>query len=331
MKKLVFFLLFSIPLMLVSCGGNPEAEGDQAYANGKYIQAVNYYMQVKKSQPQNAKIDEKIALSYMHHGLDLYKKRHNVKAFAGNFEKGQEFIPAENLSDAFKKEYSKLLYELAVAYHKAKPSNEIQKEQYFTHTLDYLEEALAYDENNTQAEQTLQQIKKENFQQTFDRGLKFYKRAKKEKNNSDLFLTAEYYLKRAVSFMPDNKEAQKYLRRVRQKTLSVLDLNMDLPFAIADRQYSGKYLLLAFTAFNNSSEPFTFDPGQIKIYTVEGKAVGIDPEHTAKFKDGITKSVQLAPRKRLDGTLAFRIPKSVKIEYIGYEMPDGSVVKKYFP
>jgi len=320
MKKLIFFLLLGISLFLISCGGNPEAEGDQAYANGKYSQALNYYLEVKKSQPQNAKVDEKIALCYMLRGLDLYKKRHNIKAFAGNFEKGQEFIPEKNLSGTFKKEYSKLLYELAVAYHQAKPSNEIQKEQYFTHTLDYLDEALAYDENNAQAEQTLQQIRKENFHQTFNKGMEFFKRAKKERNNSDLFLTAEYYLKRAVSFMPENKEAQKNLRLVRKKTLSVLDLNMDLPFAIADRQYSGKYLLLAFTALNNSGEPFTFEPAQIKVYTFDGKAVGIDADFTAKFKDGITNAVQLAPRKRLDGTLAFRIPKSVKIEYVGYEL-----------
>ncbi len=327
---LVTALIFTFSL-LISCGGNPEEEGDKAYANGKYNQALSYYLEVKKSQPKNPKINEKIALTYMHKGLDLFQKRKNLDAFTGNFERGLEFIPEGETSESFKKEYSQLLYQMAMAYHNTPPANEIQKEQYFTKTLDNLEEALFYDENNSAAQKALNDIKKANFQQTFDKGLKFYKQAKREKSNLDLYLTAEFYFKRAVSFDPDNADAQKYLRKVRRKTLSILDYNWDFPFGVADREYSGKHLLIAFSGINNTTEPFVFDPAKLKLYTMDGTEIGIDPEHTAKFKDGLTKPVTLKPRQRVDGTLAYAVKKSTLIEYLGYELEDDIVLKKYFP
>ena len=329
------FLLFASLILtfsfFVSCGGNPEQEGDQAYAAGKYSRALSYYLEVKKSQPNNPKINEKIALTYMHKGLDLYQKRKNLAAFTGNFERGLEFIPEGNTSDSFKKEYSQLLYQIAMAYHNTPPANEIQKEQYFTKTLDYLEDALFYDENNSDARKALDDIKKANFQQTFDKGMKFYKQAKKEKSNLDLYLTAEFYFKRAVSFDPDNADAQKYLRKVRRKTLSILDYNWDFPFGVADKEYSGKHLLIAFSGINNTTEPFTFDPAKLKLYTRDGAEVSLDPEHTAKFKDGLTKPVELKPRQRIDGTVAYKISKRTAVDYLGYELEDGTVLKKYFP
>ncbi len=315
--------------LFVQCGGNPEADGDAAYANGKYNQALSHYLKVKKSNPQNAKINEKIALTYMHKGLDLFKKRHNLDAFVGNFDKAQDFIPAENISAQFKKEYSRLLYELAVAYHNTKPSNEIQQEKYFTRTLDLLDDALYYDENNSDAEKTLTRIKQDNFQQTFEKGIKFYQQAVKEKN-PDLFLSAEYYINRAVSFDPENNKARKYLKKVRAKTVAILDYNTLFPLAVGDKEYNSGYWLLAFTAVNNSGQPFTFDPAKLKLVMADGKEIGIDADYTAKFKDGLSKRVTMQPRKQLDGTLAFKVARK-KIEYLSYTMDDNKTIKKYFP
>lgn len=330
MKKYLLTILVFSGLILIQCGGNPEQEGDQAYAQGQYNQALNYFLEVKKSAPDNPKINEKIALSYMQRGLQLYQKRKKVAPFAGNFEKGENFIPDTETSPEFDQAYSGLLLELAKAYHSAKPANAIQREQYFSKTLDLLDLSLAYNPENTEAEETLDQIRAENFQQTFDKGLSFYNRARKEKN-PDLYLSAEHYLSRAVNFDPENNEARKKLSDTRKKTLSILDMDMELPMAIADKKYSDGHLLVAFTAVNNTGDALEFDPSKLSLSDDAEQFIGLDMAYTEKFDDGLVKKSNLAARNQLDGTLAFAVSKNVKIVSLNYEMPSGKIIKKYLP
>jgi len=329
-KKIYLISVFLISALLFNCGGNPEEDGDKSYAEGKYVQALSYYLQVKKSDPKNPKINEKIALSYMQKGLILYNKTHNVESFAGNFEKGENFIPDSETSPQFDDGYSEMLHQLAKAYRQAKHSNEIQKEQYFTKTLDLLDLSLAYSPDNKEAENTLAEIKAENFEQTYQKGMRFLKQAKKEKN-ADLYLTAEHYLERSVFFDPENQEAQKNLKLVRNKTLTVLDMDSDFPMAVADKQYSGGFLLIAFTALNNSGEQMEFDPQKISLLDVNDQVIPLDLTQTEKFDDGLAKKMTLPARKQIDGTLAFVIKKSVKIAAIHYELSVEKQVIKSFP
>ena len=330
MKKFYLISVFLISALLFNCGGNPEEDGDKSYAEGKFNQALSYYLQVKKSEPKNPKINEKIALSYMQKGLTLYNKTHNVESFAGNFEKGENFIPDSETSPQFDDGYSEMLHQLAKAYRQAKHSNEIQKEQYFTKTLDLLDLSLAYSPDNKEAENTLAEIKAENFEQTYQKGMRFLKQAKKEKN-ADLYLTAEHYLERSVFFDPENQEAQKNLKLVRNKTLTVLDMDSDFPMAVADKQYSGGFLLIAFTALNNSGEQMEFDPQKISLLDVNDQVIPLDLTQTEKFDDGLAKKMTLPARKQIDGTLAFRVKKSLKIAAIHYELSVEKQVIKSFP
>jgi len=328
----IYLLVISIltGLILVQCGGNPEQDGDQAYAQGQYNQALNYFLEVKKSSPDNPKINEKIALTYMQRGLQLYQKRKKVEPFVGNFEKGENFIPQTETTPEFDLAYSGLLLELAKAYHSAKPANAIQKEQYFTKTLDLLDMSLAYNPENQKAEDKLDQIRADNFKQTFEKGVTFFDQAKKEKN-PDLYLSAEHYLKRAVSFDPENEKALKKLSDTRKKTLSILDMDSDLPMAIADKQYSDGHLLVAFTAVNNSGAALEFDPAKLSLLDDAEQRIGLDMVYTEKFDDGLIKKSNLVARKQLDGTLAFAISKNKKIVSLNYEMPSGKIIKKYLP
>lgn len=330
MKKYFLVILIFAGLVFIRCGGNPEQEGDQAYAQGKYNQALTYFLEVKKSNPDNPKINEKIALTYMQRGFKLYQKTKKVEPFAGNFEKGENFIPETETSAEFNLEYSNLLLKLASAYHDVRPANAIQKEQYFSKTLDLLDLALSYDPDNQEAENTLAGIKADNFKQTFEKGLTFFDQAKKEKN-PDLFLSAELYLKRAVSFDPENKEALKKLKEVRKKTLSILDMDSDLPMAIADKQYSDGHLLLAFTILNNTGAALEFDPSRITLSDDADQLINLDMAYTEKFKDGLMKKINLDARKQIDGTLAFAVSKNKKIISLNYEMASGKIIKKYLP
>ncbi len=328
MNKVYILITILLSAFLLRCGGNPEAEGDQSFANGKYAQAISYYLEVKKNKADNPQLDEKIALSYMNKGFDLYQKRHNIQAFAGNFEKGQDFIPEET-SETFNKQYSVLLHKLAHAYYTTKPTNEIQKEQYFARTLELLDDALTFDETNAAAEKELSQIKSSNFKQTFKRGEHFYQQAQKEKN-PDLYLTAEHYLERAVDFAPDNKDARKILQKVRKKTIAILNMDSDFPIAVPDKKYQKGFWMIAFTAMNNGSETIVFDPQKVTILDANEQVFQPDPEFTAKLDDGLVKAVSLKPRKQLDGSLAFKTQKAVKIKSIQYDLGNDKIVKKNF-
>ncbi|HGY55725.1 MAG TPA: hypothetical protein ENK44_08495 [Caldithrix abyssi] len=331
--KTRYFVILSLFFSLIfwRCGGNPEADGDEAFKQGDYKHAIGFYLQVKKTQPQNSRIDEKIALSYMQYGKKLYDKRRNLKAFVGNFEKGEGFLPEGEHSPEFNKDYSNLLYYLAKAYYETEPANEIQREQYFSKTLDYLDQALLIDMENQAADSLLSSIKQEHFQKMFEKGLGFYKQARKDRNNGDLFLSAEHYLARAVSFNPDHEEAQKYLKKTRKETLSILDYDKPFALAVAATTYKGKTFLIDFTGVNNTGADFTFDPQKLVIIDEGENEYTFDKSLTEKYKNGLTEAVTLKARKRVDGVLVYPLSKKTKLLRLEYEMPDGYVVKKYFP
>ncbi len=326
----IFLIVFSL---LWQCGKNLETEGDNAYARGKYNQALALYLKVKKNQPNNARLNEKIALTYMQRGFKLYKLRNNVDAFQLNYEKSLEFIPQDSLSEKFKKEFSKLLYELAMAYHNATPMNDIQKEKYFNLTLDYLEKALEYDYSNTQADAKLSEIRMANFQKYFNKGKEFYHRALKDPRNTNLFLSAEHYLLQAVRMDENNAEAQKLLSKVRKKTLAILEIDNDFPLALAvgGQKYSGGNLALSITVFNNTIDPLTIDPKRFHLYDKDENEYVVDVKATEMYGKGLTEPQVIKPKKEADWVIVFKLGKKVPISRLVYEMEDGTEIGKYFP
>ncbi len=331
-KVLIIFFALSSLILFSQCGKSPEAEGDDAYAKGKYNQALTHYLKVKKEQPDNAKINEKIALTYMQRGLVLYKLRKNIDAFQLNYEKSQEFLP-DTLSENFKKEYSKLLYELALAYHNAVPKNDIQKEKYFTLTLDYLQKALEYDPANTQADSKLNEIKIANYQKYFDKGKDFYLQARKNKRNPTLYLSAEAYLLQAIRLNPESEEAQKLLKKVRQKSMAILDISEELPLALAitGQKWISGNLALSVTVFNNTVDPYTVDPQRFTLYDKTGKTYKFASEPTAEFSKGLVEPTAIDAKKDGNFVLAFQVPKGLALDKLIYETEDGYTIGKYFP
>jgi len=331
MKSWISLIVLSIfTILMISCGSDPVADGDKAFSEGNYNPALNYYMQAKKAQPDNILIDEKIAITYMKKGMRLYKRTRNIEAFTGNFEKGEKFIP-ENASPDFEKQYSNMLFELANAYHKAKPSNEIQKEQYFSKTLDNLERSLTLDSANSSSDSLLNAIKQQNFQRMFDKGVEFYKRAKKEKTNEELYLTAESYLKRAVFFNEESEDAKKYLKTIRQKTLRILDTEQDFPLAIAGIKRVGASLLYDITGFNNIGKAMEFKPINLTLTDSNGDVHTFDSEETAKYESGLAEAKSLKAREQIDGIVAFKISKSIKPVLLSYEDEGILASKKFLP
>ncbi len=336
MMKLVK-ILFSIAILSMlflnafNCGSDPAAEGEKAFQSANYNLAIQHYLEARKENPAQKNVfDEKIALSYMLRGQKLYGRNKNVKSFSGNFEKALDYIP-ENPSAEFNKEYSKILFAMANAHMNARPENEIQKDEYLSKTITYLEDALVNDENNTEASELLDKIKLDNFQKMLNKGKDFYSRAGRTKN-SDYYINAEYYFQRAAYFDTYNKDAEKMLSKTRKKTLSILNNREDFAMAIADMSRQSKNLILDLTIKNYATKPVKLEINKFEVVDIEGKVYTVNKKMMdEKFKNKKLKNQNLAELKLAEGYIVFSIPKNVKIEYLGYHLDEEETVKKYFP
>jgi len=328
---LSFVILYGLAGLAIQCGSNPAVEGDKAFESANYNLAVKHFLEARKQNPaEKQTYDEKIALSYMLRGKSLFEKNHNIKAFSGNFEKSSEYIP-QNPSDYFKTEYSKILFALGNGYQEASPENEIQKEDYLNKSIQYLEDALYNDENNSSAESLLAKIKVDNFQKMLNRGNDFYAKAGKTKNG-DHYITAEYYFQRAVYFDIYNDEAKKMLSQTRKKTLSVLNNREDFAMAVADMSRQPNSLILDLTIKNYATSPVSIDIKKFVLVDLDGKNYPLDTQMMdSKFKGKSMKDQELAELKFADGIIVFSIPNKVSIDYLGYQLQEDVTVKKYFP
>jgi tetratricopeptide (TPR) repeat protein len=327
-RSTVFFILsLLMTILLVQCGSDPAQEGTTAFENGNYSQAINFFLQVKKDHPERTEYDEKIALSYMFHGRNIYNNRKNLNSFSGNFDKATGYIPV-NPSEAFKKEYSKVLFDLALAYHNSKAQNEIQKEDYFNKTLEYLESAIYEDESNTSADSMLTSIKQTNFQKMLDRGKDFFEKARKQ-NKADLYVSAEFYLKRATDFDPYNDEAGKLLSQVRIKTLPVLVVRDDLAIAVADYLHQGNSFIVDLALHNYTRDAIAFDVTNLVLITASGEECQPDPNTIAKFSDALANQ-SIPMSQTLNGKYAFQLARGEKAACLEYRL-DSKIMRKYFP
>jgi len=330
MKHFYHYVYFLFAFFLISCGSDPAIEGEKAFQDGNYDNAIAHFINARKQDPQNQSFDEKIALSYMLRGENLYNKTNNLKSFAGNFEKAEKFIPA-NPSDNFRKQYSTSLYSLGLAYSKTPPQNEIQKEEFLNKSITYLEDAVFNDEYNQKADSLLSKIKSDNFQKMLDKGKDFYNRAQKQKK-IDLYFSAEFYFKKAANFDIYNDEAKNLLSKTREKTLSVLNIQEDLAIAVADFSHTGNNFILDLAIRNYARDPVALDINNFVLSDIDGNTYSLNENmmnDTFQSKKLMNKSI--AERETVNGIIVFSVPQKTKIEYIGYTTENGEVVKKYFP
>jgi len=325
--------VFLIPVILLYCGGNPAEEGRAAFDRGDYMQAINLYTQAKADNPEQTQYDEMIALSWMSRGQQFYSRNKNIKVFAGNFEKGIGFLP-EQVSPEFKIKYSELLYNFSKAYLEAKPANEIQAEQYHTKAIENLETACVMNDQNEDAWKLLEKIKEENFQKMFDKGKDYYTQARKSKS-PNLWLLSEMFLTIAVDYNPDNAEAPKLLKKVRENTIRFPNTDPtygDIGYGVAESQFIDNAFIVDIQIYNNlHQQSVQINPAKFFIADKDGNTYKHEASALGKFKDNELKSVELKAIKDVGGWLAFKISKKTKLDYLGYELNEEVTIKKYFP
>ena len=330
MRAYHFLGVFIIFAIFISCSSDPAIEGEKVYQSGQFMQAAKLFNEAKKKDPANSLMDEKIALCYMRYGEMLYNKAKNIKTLEGNFEKAMNVIP-EKTSPEFKKEYSRLLFILGKAYNEAKPENDIQKTEYLENTLNYLDQALYEDENNKEAEELLQSVQEANFEKMFNQGQALYEKAQKTKNDN-LYLNAEYYLNRANKFSAGDNRVSKLLSKVRAKSMAVPNISGEMGFAIAEYDRQPNSTIVYAYLQNYISNPITIDPKNFELVDLDGNTYPLDPDMMVKVDQSkLLKKKSIKEMEVAEGILAFKVPKSVKLESIGYLLDSGKTVKKYFP
>jgi hypothetical protein len=329
MKHLSILILFFSLFTLIQCGGSQLEEGDTYYASGDFTRAVNSYLAYKKANPQAKDINSKICLAYFNKGKDLFRRSRNIESYSGNFTKAQEYLD-DTFTPEQKAEYSRLLYDFAIAYRKTKADNDIKQEEYFNNTLDYLQSAIDMDPENTTADSMLSAIYLENFQQMFDKGVKSYNKAKKEKNNVDSYLKAERYFKKAVQFNSSSEEAAQYLSNTRKETIGILESIEPLSFCVTGYKMDKNSCFIALAAKNYSNDVIAVDLNAITLNTEQGDVINVDMKKTAELEKALAQNTQIKPFELIEGQLVYTLQPNTKLQYIAYNIDDKSV-RKYFP
>lgn len=328
MKYISILLLAAV--FLLQCGGSDLEEGNANFADGKFTQAINNYKAFKKDNPDNKEIDARITLAFFNKGKQLYDKSKNIASFSGNFEKGQEYLPEDWPSQDLQNQYSDLLYELANAYYTTNPENSVQKEEYFNNSLEYLDQALSFNPENTKADDKLKEIQHANFQKMFDSGMAKFKEAKKTKN-SDLYISAEWYFKKAVEFSGGNAEAEKYLNDTRKQTINILSYRVPLNFCVTGYQVKNGTCFIALAIQNFSDANIAFNLNSLILKTTDGDEVKPDIKKTIELEAGMKDKSDLAPHKLVEGQLSYTVKSGAKLAELAYHHSEKTIVTRYFP
>ncbi|GEM_PF-5666436 len=302
MSRVTLNLLLAIFMMmlLAACSSDPIQKGDNAFQKGEYAKAVKFYREAYQSHPKDYQVREKLALSYFKLGEYYYRKRKVLSAFAAQVNQGIQLLP-DSLTPETKKLLSGVHVSLAEAYMNTPPENIIRKRQFYDNARMHLQTALRYQPDNPRALQAWEQFKNKNFSEMYEKGMKYYQQAKKDKTN---YLIAEYYLTRAFQLNPDHTDLRKALMTSRKKTLNMLDPDQQVPIAITDKIRKGKVLSYLIVAHNNSNENYQIGAGSFFLIDENGNAQ--EGFANDQFANAFTPG-SLKPEREKEGVVSFKI------------------------
>lgn len=302
MKQQFFIAAFMAVILLVAgCSKGVMESGDEAFQQQNYAEALKYYLEAAKEQPDNQALKEKIVLCFFREGESFYEKRQTVKAFEARVKSGLEYLP-ENPSPELLQATSEIHLKLAVAYKNTKGDNPFQQKKNFETALAYLEKALEFNPNNTEAIQVMRQFKEENFMDIYEKGLAAYK---KGVNDPLQYIAADHYLTNATFLDPTHSEAAKYLSLARQKALNILDPGLAVPIAVTDQMQNTDYVAFLIVVYNLLPEKLSVSAGDIYLVKKDGKE--IRGRISAQFSTPLVDKT-IANGEETAGVVAFPLP-----------------------
>jgi len=332
-SKIFYTTCLFIIIIISSCGKDPGAEALEAYKAGDYSTAIRLFNDARQRAQNDTLFQEKLALSYLFRGKELYEKTRNIESFAGNYEKAKAQIPRKH-SEEFRSIYSELLVELARAYTVAKPETELDEENFFNNSVEIVKMAIAEDSTNQAAHQLLADIKKDHFQGLIDRGKNLYQKAGRT-GELDLYFISEYIFNQARELDPDNEEIEKYLRLILRKTLSVLNYREGVALAVTGYDHDRGRFSVDVSVKNYLQNPINMKLENFRLVDGRGRSYPLDPK---AMKQNELLGRQVLADTQLDdaqpiveGNLVFTVPDTVDVNHIAYVYQANKSTKKFFP
>ena len=274
MKIINFISIILLFLIIIYCGSNVNQKVDKALKEGKYTEAITLLNRVYKEDTTNYEYAEKIALAYIYRGENLFKRTGNVKSLRGNIKKAKEYL-VKDPSDSIRKIYSRALFTLANAYINEKTQTDRELENNYHKAVVELKEALVNDTTNIQADSLLTKIKEDNFQRLIDKAKSLYNKGTRT-GNIDLYFSAEYYLKNAAEFDPDNYDIRLLRSRINRKRLAILDYREGLSFAVMDYKHSRKHFAMHLAIKNYLNESISLNLNNFGLVSTKGDTFFVD-------------------------------------------------------
>ena len=175
----------------------------------------------------------------------------------------------------------------------------------------------------------MKKYQEEHFTEMFDKGKKYFTRAKKEKNDL-YYLNAEYYFKKANEFRSEDKETEKLLKKVRGINLNKIDPDADFPLAILGTLAKDKYTAIQVFVMNNTNNKAEIKANMFYLYDKNGNEFA--GEITDVF-NGTLKEKSVASGKNIEGVISFKTggKKANVFDKLIFESPEGTMTTKYFP
>jgi hypothetical protein len=332
-RLITYLILIIIALTSVFCGADLVEEGKKAYSAGDYSQAIKLLTDAQKEDSTNHSYDDLIFLAYLFRGQEVYQKTRNVKAFEGNFQKAEKYLPVKPTAELNKK-YSIMLMSLAKAHYSAQGKTEEEKESNFESALKRVKQAMVFDSTNNSADSMLAVLKADHFQNLVDKGENYYKRAGKT-GNADLYYTAEYYLKEALEFEPENRKIRDLLAKIVHKTLPVLNYREDISLAVAGISRERKAIIMTLSVKNYTDKPVSVNLTNFNLVDIEGNKYHINEDEMKKIElfgeSCLKNSVLNQTSPSTEGIIAFSAPKDAKLAYVNYQINNSKFARKYFP
>jgi tetratricopeptide (TPR) repeat protein len=313
-----YSLILFCAITFIGCGGDPVKKGNEALQKNKPEEALAFYQDALKKNPNDDAVKTKMALAYFANGDKMLAEGGSLKGAEAQIKFAQKYY-GENPPAEIKKAHASLLGHLGDIEGKKKAEDAIPR----------YDAALAIDPENAEIKAKNDAIKKANFQVMLDKGKAALDKGKKDDYQN---FVAEYYLAKANSYDAINADAAKYLSQARRKTQTMLnEIDDAIPIAVPQIQKVGTDIVAFFVIIKNQArKPLDLSLKNFAYYDKSGKKFAYDESIYPQFKNKFPEKT-IGDMEEAQGVVAFTVGKVKEYGKLVYDDGQGNVIEKYFP
>ncbi|MFP4013274.1 MAG: hypothetical protein ACLFVQ_04250 [Chitinispirillaceae bacterium] len=331
----------SVLMMMISCTSSEEAAGDRAYSIAKKAQGSQRRTQLKTAYINYRKAvkadPEKVSIKLRNRFLEMCVVRAKLVLDEGNSQMDAIPLLMDDIEDHLTPEVAPELRQQYAAFLVQMADTSSSNEKY-DDALRYIDRAIEKASDPAPFKAKRSDVVKKVAEENFEMAKYEYEQGKKDKENTDALIRAEYYTKVALHFDSTFEDAQKLLSDVRKANLgtysafvSVIENysdsvvfdevdEYDILIAVPAIQKRGANTNAIIHMYNYSYNPLRMKATDFALVDVNGK----------KYKARASKITPdfLEQEKEMEIRLSFPTPKA-KIKKLVYEN-DPHFSEKFF-